>query len=304
MAGAVIDVQIRNQNGTPGPRFIHIRLESAEGGAVADADTIEGGKCQFNLPKGGVFIVRLSGQGYQEVSERVEVIGIPRGFVTLTLKPLPGVGLKEPEKVELPGTISTGELNIPEKARKECEAGEEALQAKDPAKAAKHFQQAVKLYDSYPRAYRMLGEAYLEQKQWTESEEAFKKSIALDPTLVDPYIDLGAVYNQQKNYGQAETALKKGLELSPQATSAKYELAKTYWATNRWQEAAPYVRDVVNKTPNLAGAHVLFANILLRQRDAKGALREYKQYLELDPGGSMAAQVREQVEKLQKALGQ
>jgi tetratricopeptide (TPR) repeat protein len=149
----------------------------------------------------------------------------------------------------------------------------------------------------------MLGEAYLQRQDYEKSEEALKKTLQLDPTLVDPYVDLGAVYNQEKNYLQAEAALKKGLALSPEATAAKYELAKTYFATNRWQEAAPFVRDVVNDTPNVAGAHVLYANILLRQHDASGALREYRQYLELEPGGSMATQVRDQVEKLQKALG-
>lgn len=302
-AGGVIDVQVRNVNGTPGPEGIHVRLEAAEGGPVADTQTIPGGKCQFRLSMSGVFIVRLNGQGYHDVSERVELIGTSRGYVTLTLRPLETTTRNTTGEKAPSGRISAGELGVPEDARKEYEKGEAALHAKDAEKAAKYFEKAAKLYENYPQAYRMMGEAYLQEQDYKKCEEALKKSIALDPKLADAYVDLGAVYNQQKNYPQAEIELKKGLELSPEATSAKYELAKTYLATNRWQDAAPYARDVVNETPTLPGAHVLYGNILLRQRDGKGALREYKEYLELDPGGAMATQVREQVEKLEKALG-
>jgi Flp pilus assembly protein TadD len=298
-----IDVQVRNPDGSPGPPGIHIVLERAEGGVDSDCQTVQGGTCHLQPMSTGVFIVKLHASGYAEASERVELTGIPHGYVNFTLHPLnrdPGVT----PAANAPGSpVDVGEVNIPEKARQEFAKGETALREKKPEDGAKHFQKAVKIYDNYPQAYRMLGEAYLEQQDWKKSEEALKKSIALDPKLAAAYVDLGAIYNQQKNYPQAEAALKKGLELSPDATAAKYELAKTYWATNRWQEAGPYARDVVNETPSLAGAHVIYANVLLKRRDAAGALREYKEYLVLEPGGPMATQVREEVQRLEKALG-
>jgi len=39
--GGIIDVQVRYADGRPAPRDIHVRLESAEGGAEADLDTIQ-----------------------------------------------------------------------------------------------------------------------------------------------------------------------------------------------------------------------------------------------------------------------
>ena len=302
----VIDVQVRNQDGTPGPRGIHIRLESAEGGAEADAETVEGGKCQFRPTSSGVFIVRLTNPQYKEMSERVELIGVSRSYITFELRPLSTEHAADVTANSSPSgspTVSVADLNIPENARKEFEKGQAALSVKNTDQAAKHFEKAAKLFDNYPQAFLMLGETYLEQQDWKKSEAALKKSISLEPKLTAAYVDLGAIYNQQKDYPQAEAALKKGLELSPDATAAKYELAKTYWAMSRWQEAAPYAQAVVKEAPALAGAHVLYANILLRQRDGPGALREYKEYLRLEPGGPMATQVRAEVEKLEKALG-
>ncbi len=301
-SGFGVDVQVRLPNGVPGPAGIHIQLERAEGGVESDCQTIEGGKCTLTPSSPGVFVVRLNAGGYAEANERVELVGNSHTYVTFTLRRLNGDPGVTPASDAPGSTVGLGDVNIPEKARQEFARGEAALRSNDTAQAAKHFQKAVKLYDNYPQAHRRLGEVYLEQQDWPKAEAALNKSIALEPKLAAAYVDLGAIYNQQKKYTEAEVALKKGLELSPDAAGAKYELAKTYWATNRWQDAAPLIKDVVKELPDLAGARVLCGNVLLKQHDPAGALREYKEYLRLDPGGTMATLVREQVEKLQRSL--
>jgi tetratricopeptide (TPR) repeat protein len=298
-SGGVIEVQVRNPNGTPGPRDIHIRLESAEGGAAADAETIDGGKCQFKLPTGGVYLVRLVEPQYKEVTERVELIGNSRGYVTIQLTPADSATTSA--TATLPGSVSVENLSVPENARKEYEKGDSALDAKDLSAAAKHFEKASKLFGDFPQTYWKLGEAYLEMKEWKKAETALKRSIELEPKLAAAYVDLGAVYNQTQDYPAAEQALKKGLELGPDAPAAEYELAKTYWAMGRWTEAEPLAQKASTSMPSLASVHVLLGNICLKKRDASGALREYEEYLKLDPQGAMAPQVKELIQKLQKS---
>lgn len=303
-SGGIIDVQVRYADGRPAPRGVHVRLESAEGGAEADLDTIQGGKCQFRQSTSGVYIVRISDLGFKEVSARVELIDSPRAYVTLDLIPLN----KEPiAEVSVPRAdpaevVSVKDLTIPEPARLEFNKGEDAMRAKNADEGVKHFQKAIRLYEAYPQAYRMLGDALVAKQQLPEAEVALKKSIELQPDLAPAYFELGALRNQTKNYAGAEEALKKGLELTPDATVGKYELAKTYWAVGRWQDAAPLAADTVKVLPDLAAAHVLLANIRLKQRDAPGALHEYQEYLRIEPQGTLAPQVRDMVEKIQKAL--
>jgi Tfp pilus assembly protein PilF len=302
--GGIIDVQVRYADGRPAPRGIHVRLESAEGGPEGDQDTIQGGKCQFRQSASGVFIVRIAERNFREVSARVELISSPRAFVTLDLVPL----TKYPDPVvsgpsaDPADAVSVKDLTIPEPARLEFSKGEDAMRAKNADESVKHFQKAIRLYDAYPQAYRMLGDALVEKQQWPEAETALKKSLELQPDLAPAYFELGALRNHTKNYPGAEEALKKGLELTPDATVGKYELAKTYWAMGRWQEAAPLAADTVKVLPDLAPARVLLANIRLKQRDAAGALHEYQEYLRIEPQGSMAPQVRDMVDKIQNAL--
>jgi Tfp pilus assembly protein PilF len=304
--GGIIDVQVRFADGRPGPRDIHVRLEAAEGGAEADLETIQGGKCQFRQKTNGIFIVRIADHDYKEVSQRVELIDSPIAYVVLTLVPLspetqPAIAVPG---LDSPASVSVADLAIPETARQEMGKGQDALRAKNTDEAVKHFQKAIKIYEAYPQAYHLLGEAYAEQQQWPDAESALKRSIELEPKLADSYMDLGALRNQTKNYAGAEEALKKGLELKPDFPMAQYELAKTYSATGRWQDAAPLAEAAVKGLPDLAAAHVVLANIRLRQRNGPAALHEYQEYLRLAPEGPMAPQVRDVVAKLQSALPQ
>jgi Tfp pilus assembly protein PilF len=302
MAFLEVDVQVRYQDGSAGPAGMHVLLENAVGGMETDCQTREGGTCRLQPSRTGIYTVSLNQNGYAEVSQRVELVGILHAYVTLTLRKLNDDTGTSAGK-DAPGDkVDVGDMNIPEPARREFVKGEQALSEKKVQESAKHFQKATKLYEEYPQAYRMLGDAYLEMKEWKKAEVALKRSIELEPKLAAAYVDLGAVYNQTQNFPAAEQALKRGLELSPDAAAAKYELAKTYWGMGRWQDAMPLAQDAVSALPKLAAAHVLLGNIDLKKRDASGALREYEEYLRLEPEGPMAPEVRKMVAKLRNGL--
>jgi hypothetical protein len=52
----------------------------------------------------------------------------------------------------------------------------------------------------------------------------------------------------------------------------------------------------------MAPVHVLLGNIALRKRDTPGALKEFQEYLRLDPKGPMAEDTQAMVKKLQDGL--
>jgi thioredoxin-like negative regulator of GroEL len=306
VVGGVIDVQVRYANGAPGPSGIHVRLESPEAGSAGDCQTVEGGKCQFNVPSNGVYMVRMTERGYKDVNVRVELIGNSRGFATLELKPIPGEAPPEAaadvSEGLSGGSVSAADLGVPDNARLEFEKGQSALKDNKLDSGISHLRKAIKLYGAFPAAYTLLGTAYLEEKNWKDAESALAKAASLDSKSAEAYLALGAVFNQTKNYPQAETALLRGLELKPDAPGGHYELAKTYWALGRWQEAAPHARKAVSDIPDLASPHVLLGNVLLKENNPQEALHEYQEYLRLDPNGSMAPGARQMIDKIQKAL--
>lgn len=147
-----------------------------------------------------------------------------------------------------------------------------------------------------------MGAAYLEQKKYKEAQGALEKAVQLDPKAAGAYIELGAALNQLKDYPGAVTALTKGLELNADVPAGNYELAKAYMAEQQWQNAEPALRKVIAAQPDMAGAHVMLGNVLLKKGDGPGALNEFQTYLKLDPNGPMAAGVRDVIPKIQAAL--
>jgi len=293
-----IDVQIRNPDGSPARRGIHVLLESGEGGVVDDCRTVEKGKCTFTAGT-GIYVVRLNETGYRPLSVRVELTGITRQFVMIDLKPLEDRAPAVPVRKENVGTqVPVLELNVPEKARQEFELGQKSLEERQLDEGILHLRNALSIYDSFPQAHLLLGSAYLEQKKWTEAQTSLETAIRLNPKLAEAYLELGAVFNQLREYPKAETALTHGLDLNPDSPMGHYELAKAQWVSGRWQDAAPHAAAAVAAMPDLAAAHVLLGNILLRKQDVDGALREYQNYLRLDPNGSMAAGTRDMIEKI------
>jgi tetratricopeptide (TPR) repeat protein len=248
----------------------------------------------------------MSERGYKDVTVRVELISTSRGYASLELSPIAGKAMSESAANVASGasgkSVSAVDLSVPDNAWQEYAKGESALKENKLDSSIDHFRKAIRIYGEFPQAYRMLGTVYLQQKNWKDAQATLEKAIQLDSKLGDAYLELGAVFNQTKDYPKAEAALTRGLELNPDAPEGHYELAKTYWAIGRWQDAAPHVATAVTEFPTLAAPHVLLGNIFLRKNDPQGALREYEEYLRLDPNGPMAPGTREVVAKIQKAL--
>ncbi len=297
-----IDVQVRNPDGTPAPRGIHVTLEWAEGGVVGDCQTATGGRCQFIPPSPGTFLVRINQTGYKEVTARLDLTGIQKGFASLDLKPIPGETPPAPPKEDQRNVVSLADLGVPDNARREFDKGQDALKKNNLDSGISHFRKAIQLHESFPQAYTMLGTAYLQRNSLEDAQTALQKAIQLDPKSGASYLELGAAYNQMKNYPEAEKALTHGLELNRDAAGGHYELAKTYWAMGRWQDAEPHALKAVELQPELAPAYVLLGNIMLRKRDAQFALKYFQEYLHRAPGGPLAEPTRQMVDKIEKAL--
>jgi Flp pilus assembly protein TadD len=299
-----ISVMVRMPNGSPAPLGIDVRLEGDPGGLVDQQMTDSSGRVTF-IPKDlARYVVIVHQRGYKDAEAHADLTLTPTAGVSITLVPDPEQQEQSPKSggSGLDSTISASDLGIPEPARKEFAAGQKLLEEKhDAGKSIGHFRKATELYPGFGQAYLMLGLAYLQDQKLSESKTALERAIEIDPKSAGAYLALGACLNQQKDYAGAEKVLSTGLEMEPESPEGNYEIAKTYWALRRWQEAEPHARKAEELQPQVPGVHVLMGNILLQRRDNAGALKEFKEYLRLDPNGPMSEAVRNMTAKLEKA---
>jgi len=297
-----VHAQVRFEDNTAAPAGVLVDLEYGDGLPCASSMSDSGGRVDFIPDQPTVYIVRAKQPGYKEATARLDLQNTHNGYAILILK----VDPNQPSPADAGGgTISVGELSIPNAARKEFDKATQAIQNHDLDEGVSHLKKAIELHNQYPQAYTMLGLVYNEQKKWKDAQGILETAIQQDPKAVEAYFQLGACLSRQTDYARAVNALNKGLELNPDAPhapAAHYEIAKSYLALGQWQDANPHAAKAVAMEPHVASWHVLMGNINLKKGDGQGAISEFQAYLKLDPNGPAAASIHDMIPKIQAAM--
>jgi tetratricopeptide (TPR) repeat protein len=299
--------QIRLPDNRPLPVGTTVSFEIQGGGIAGQAQTDTQGKFEFHPSEAGSYEIHVNVFGFLPETQEVDLRTVPTALVNITLKPDPKRKEENPVPPGGPGATIAVPLdpNAPDDARNDMESGRSILSGgKDLDKSIKLFQKAIARYPQYCEAYLLMGVAYSSQKKWDNAEKALQKSIELNKNAGGAYVALGSVENERKEYSQAEKYLLKGVELAPNSPDAHFELGRAYWGQQRWDVADQHVSKANQLRPGDAGQHVMMGNILLRERDAMGALKEYKQAVQIDPKGPLATPSQQMVDKIEAALKQ
>jgi tetratricopeptide (TPR) repeat protein len=171
---------------------------------------------------------------------------------------------------------------------------------KDPTASIEEFKKAVKADPWYGQSYLLLGLAYMQLQRWSEAQFAFEEATKVEPGNAQGYLGWGSALNEQKDYAGAQKALERSLELDPDSAEAHYELARTFGALSKWQAAGPHAQRAIELNPDYAGPHALMGNVYLDQQDLESARNEFKEYLRLDPEGSLAPSVKQIIADIDK----
>jgi tetratricopeptide (TPR) repeat protein len=301
MIPAEISGVVRSQATDQVPQGTVVTLRSDAGETIQQQTPEGNGRFAFQSLRRGIYYVTASAPGYREAGQRADVLNMPRVSIFLNLTPNER-NSSEPSP-QPSGTVDQRELLIPEGAQKEFEKGRRLLEEGQSERSIAHFYKAIEKYPAYISAHFFLGVAQMNLRQWKSAEEALRKATELNEKLGPAYLALGACLNLESNFAAAEKPLLRGLELDPQSADGHYELGKAYWALGRWKDAEPHGRKALELRPDFPSAHLLMGNILLRKQESASALREFKEYLRLDPNGPYAPPTREVVAKLEQALG-
>jgi tetratricopeptide (TPR) repeat protein len=288
---------VRFEDGRYADRVV-VRLRSDKISFQTEVTTDPQGKFVFDGLTPSTYHLTIEGQGFRPYESVIDISVSKMSYEQITLKLARDSNGKVVPPEGPAGSLSVDQ--VPAQARKEYDAGQKLLNEKQDAEGGiQHFRKAIQIYDNFPEAHLALGLVYLDLRKFDEAQASLQKSTELNPTAPGGYLALGTLFNQEKKYDDAEKALKQGLDLKPDVPAGQYELAKTYWATGKWQEAEPHAQKAVALDPNMAPVHVVLGNIALRKQDPLGAIKEFQEYLRLDPKGPMAAGVAQMIQKIE-----
>jgi tetratricopeptide (TPR) repeat protein len=280
------------ETGRPATR-VSLRLERFGGGLVDQIDTDGTGRFRFaNLPR-GYYRVILNVPGFRPAQQDADLQVVFRASLFFELAP---------ENSGTVALIDVIDARAPAEAREALVRGRTALGKKSYEESVVHLQKAIAVYPEFYEAHLLLGTALMDQREWKKAEVAFQRAAELKTGSAAAILALGEVYWRQKRYDEAEKTLLDGLKRDDKSWHGYFTLARLYWDLNNIAKAGPAIGRTLQLKPDFAEAHLLAGNILLKINQQERALAEYQEYLRLEPKGEFAAQTRELVQKLSKAI--
>ena len=278
---------------------VQVRIERFSGGLIDQIVTDNRGRFRFPNLQRGYYRVVVNAPGYLPSQQDADLQVLARVYLVFELT-------ADGSKISggTPLLIDVIDARVPAAAREAFADGRTALAKKNYKDAIAHLQQAVATYTNFYEAQLLLGIAYMDLREWDSAEKAMQRAVEIKPDSGAAMIYLGEVYWRQKRYSDAEQTLREGLKLDEKSWHGQFTLGRLYWDMGEVAKAGGPIGKTLQLKPDLAEAHLLAGNILLRVNQRERALVEYREYLRLAPKGEFVSQAQDLVRKLEKSLSE
>lgn len=276
---------------------VPVRLERFSGGIVDQIVTDSRGRFRFPSLQRGYYKIIVNAPGFRPAQQDADLQVVFRTFLVFEL-----IADSMKNASGLPPLTDVIDARVPAAARQDYENGRAALTRNNYKEGIAYLEKAALGYSNFFEAQLLLGMAFIDLKDWEKAEKALLRAEDIRPQNATAMIYLGEVYWRQKRNADAERSLREGLKLDQKSWHGHYTLGRLYWDMGEVVKAGGPIGMTLQLKPELAEAHLLAGNILLRVNQRERALIEYREYLRLAPKGEFVGQVQELMRKVEKTL--
>src|SRR5262249_54584413 len=117
---------------------------------------------------------------------------------------------------------------------------------------------------------------YMDQNDLESAEPLILRAMELSATYAPAHNNLGTIRHRQGRFDEAEPILRHALELDPNLSPAYANLRNTFAALGRLDEALTLAETATRLAPNDPHAHLIVAQVRLRQGDLERGWPEYE----------------------------
>ena len=280
---------------------------------VTFADSL--GRYNFNNVPRGTYYVLVSLEGFQDVRQRVDMIGTGDTTINIILD------FKE-EKTVIPATDFSGEdaevVDVADLSRNhssqlvgQLKTAEKEVQSGNYAKALPVLEEIVRQAPDLYQAHRLLGITYQKAVRFRDAESEFKTAAELRQTSAAPLINLGSLYIEEAEastgqgsavvrgiLNQALGSLNAAVKVKPDASFAYYLLGVTYYRSAFFEDAEDHLKHALDFTPDLLEARLALANVYIKMQEWPNVIAQLDAFLAANP----RSQMKSQIEKLRAQI--
>ena len=208
-------------------------------------------------------------------------------------------GMETEDSPRRRAVVSTRELSIPERARKEYNEAQKKLSRRDVAAAIQHLERAVEIAPQFSAAWNNLGTIAYQSRRFDDAERYFRQSLDQDGNAFEPLVNLGGVLLTLGNLDEALQFNLYAVLARPNDALANSQLGMTYFAVNNLDLAEKYLRIAKRLDPaHFSHPQLTLADLYLRRNQRAEAISELEDFLRRHPDWPQAASLRATLGKL------
>lgn len=198
--------------------------------------------------------------------------------------------------------VSTSDLSIPSRARKEFDKANELIAKRELQEAVRKLNKAISIYPAYAGAYNNLGVLYAWLGDRTRERESLEHAIRLNDHFALAYLNLGRLNIATGDFPAAKSLLDKASSSNPTDPMALILLSWAEFQQGHFDEAIAASRKVHLLDDAHAFAHRVAARSFEKQRNKAGAVSELELYIKEEPPGPPADAARKELELVKAVL--
>jgi tetratricopeptide (TPR) repeat protein len=192
--------------------------------------------------------------------------------------------------------VSTSDLGIPSRARKEFDKASELIRKRELDQAIQKLNKAISIYPDYAGAYNNLGVLYAWRGDHVRERESLEHAIRLNDHFALAFLNLGRLNIASGDFPAAQTFLDKASAFDPTDTMALILLSWAEFQQGHFDEAIGTSRKAHLLGNAHAFAHRVAARAFEKQQNRAGAVAELELYLSEEPPGPRAEAARKELE--------
>ena len=129
----------------------------------------------------------------------------------------------------------------------------------DPAKAEKHYREAIAVNPNAHEAYYNFGVLCYQSKRRGEARAAFEQALAINPGYADAHNNLGTLLEEEGKLAGAAEHFRRAIEMQPSFRLARFHLGRIYANQRRYAEAIEQFKRAVEGAEDESRPAYLYA---------------------------------------------
>ena len=176
--------------------------------------------------------------------------------------------------------------------------GKLLLKMEQPLDAIEELRLAVKLRPDFIDALNFLGQALAERQQFEEAIQHFQRVAREQPGNPSIMVNIGDAYSKQGKFGPALAAYNKAYAKNPNLPGLAYRLGRTYDDLGKKTQAIKHYLAAIKADPQDPMPHYYLGHVYKAGNNVKGAIAEFRKYLQLRPDAPDAEEVKDEIDYL------